>query len=362
MKKKQPLRVRIVRYAALISRRAREGHLPVPRQLGEMAALALLTGNGPGYYLTAGFYDRSVPFRDKRLHLGSKGYRARLATLNPMALRPFTQNKLVEKSVLTALGFPTPRFVGFLHPVTGRAADGRKLQNEAQFEAVIRDHCGRRLVFKILHGWAGQAFIAAQIHEVGGALRVSGLGTDDDSPPAEPEAFCRRLLAGQGSEGRLIEEYFDQHPRMAQFNPSSVNTCRIWVARARGGPARAVLGYLRIGRGNSLVDNQSAGGIVAPVDLESGVTRAAIDGLPERTSFARHPDHGAAIAGQSIPFWEEAKALAEDCVASFPGLRFAGTDVAVGPQGPVIIELNASPDREGAAFVGVPSGLAVPRN
>jgi hypothetical protein len=115
-----------------------------------------------------------------------------------------------------------------------------------------------------------------------------------------------------------------------------------------------------MGRGDSIVDNQSAGGIVAPIDLVTGAVGAAIDGLPERTRFERHPDHGAAIAGARIPTWAESKALAEACVWVFPGLRFAGVDVAIGPEGPVILELNASPDREGAAQVGIPSGDIVP--
>ena len=39
----------------------------------------------------------------------------------------------------------------------------------------------------------------------------------------------------------------------------------------------------------------------------------------------------------------------------FQGLKFAGVDVAVGPGGPVIVELNVNPDREGAAFTDIPT-------
>jgi glutathione synthase/RimK-type ligase-like ATP-grasp enzyme len=42
-------------------------------------------------------------------------------------------------------------------------------------------------------------------------------------------------------------------------------------------------------------------------------------------------------------------------VLAFPGIRFAGVDVAISQSGPIVIELNTSPDRIGAAFVGVPT-------
>ena len=47
--------------------------------------------------------------------------------------------------------------------------------------------------------------------------------------------------------------------------------------------------------------------------------------------------------------------LAEQSLMCFQGLKFAGVDVAVGPDGPVIVELNVNPDREGAAFTDIPT-------
>ena len=46
------------------------------------------------------------------------------------------------------------------------------------------------------------------------------------------------------------------------------------------------------------------------MDLQTGIQGRAIEGKPQREEFAVHPDHGARIEGQKIPFLEEAKALA----------------------------------------------------
>jgi hypothetical protein len=162
------------------------------------------------------------------------------------------------------------------------------------------------------------------------------------------------LVARLGDEPRVIEAYLDQHPAYAAFNPTSVNTMRIWVLR-RAGKTSARLGYLRIGRAGSLVDNHHAGGIVAPIDMETGRLSEGLDGNATRQTFSVHPDHGTRIEGTVLPMFAEARALAERCLTIFPYMNFAGMDVAMTPNGPAILEANVQPSRNGAAQVGIPT-------
>lgn len=353
---------RMRQYASIMRQRAAEpGNLAFWRQCAEIATLAAITGNGPGFYLMAGLYRAHIPWRDKLEHLNSAKYRRAVDGLNPPALRAISQHKLSEKCVFRSIGIPTPALIGFVHPVSGVTVDGNALCSAPQLESLVRRHAGKTLCFKLIRGWAGRGFVAATVHLEGGRLRLrlrSGAGVEDEA--LELAAFWDLLMQGHGKDGRLVEEYFEQHPDMARFNPSSLNTCRVWAIRRPEQSAKVVLAYLRMGREGSPVDNQSAGGIVAPIDLSSGRLAAALDGLATRHSFATHPDHGARIEGETIPFWEEAKQLAEHCLTVFPGLRFAGADIAIGPDGPVVIELNASPDREGAAFVDMPTARIFP--
>lgn len=350
-----PLR-KLGRYFELARSRALQGHESVTRQVVQMAALAAITGNGPGFYQMAGFWRKSVPWRDKRAHLGASAYRRRVRMLNPLEYRKITQNKLPEKALLSLLGFPTPPFVGFLHALTGRTALGAPLRSADDLARLLDAIGATRLCFKPSEGWGGKGIEIVDV-VMGAETSIVAVRTGARSGVAE---FVDRLLRGSRSSGFVIERYLRQHPDMAAFNPSSVNTCRVWVVREPDRPARIVLAYLRIGRGGSVVDNQSSGGIVAPIDLEGGNVGVAIDGLPTRVEYGLHPDHGAAIAGRVIPRWTEVKALAVECLGAVPHLRFAGLDIAVGPDGPVVLELNASPDREGAAFAGVPTGDVLP--
>jgi hypothetical protein len=246
--------------------------------------------------------------------------------------------------------------VGFLHPARGRAVDGRPLRGAEDLGRLVAESPHRRLCFKKAEGCGGKGFEMAEI--LGGTpLAVRRLRTGEEMDAA---AFVRLIVEKNGDVGTVVERALVQHAEMARFNPTSVNTCRIWISRVEPGPARVLLAYLRMGRGGALVDNQSSGGLVAPIDLQSGVLGPAIDGLPTRREFPVHPDHEAAIAGSRIPLWADVLSFAAECGDAIPALRFAGLDVALAEDGPMVLELNASPDREGAAFAGVPSGTVVP--
>jgi hypothetical protein len=146
-----------------------------------------------------------------------------------------------------------------------------------------------------------------------------------------------------------------QHEVLSKLNPTSVNTLRLWIRQNDDSTATVLLGFLRIGRSGAIVDNAGSGGMVTPVDLQSGVLRPAMNYSPERPTFSVHPDHGARIEGIRLPFFDDALALARSCVIAFPHIRFAGVDVAIAPDGPKMIELNVSPDLTNAAVVGFPS-------
>jgi len=355
MKDDAGLAQKLMLYWSLAERRARDGHESEFRQFFQVAALAIASGNGPGFYQMAGFWRKSVSWREKRAHLSAAAYRRRVLGLNPLQYGKVTQNKLSEKGLLSLLGFPTPAFVGYFHPLFGRTASGDWLRDGEHLVRLLDRLDATRLCFKPIEGWGGKGIeIVEVVRSDPVSLRLLRTGRC-----MEIVEFAREVLV-RNAAGMLVERHLEQHPAMAEFNPSSVNTCRIWVVRGAGEPAKIALAYLRIGRGNSIVDNQSSGGIVAPIDLETGITGVAIDGLPTRIEFAVHPDHGAPIAGRVIPFWPEVMALAREELGAVPRLRFAGLDVAVGSNGPVVLELNASPDREGAAFAGIPSGDVLP--
>jgi hypothetical protein len=331
---------------------ARQGHLSYLRQACEMAVLKLRHGIGVNYYQTAGFFRQNIPWTDKAAHLGARDVVTRLDRLNPPPYRKLSQHKLAEKALLTLLGVPTPAYLGYAHPVAGRTASGLPLRTLDEFERFIDTMACDRVCFKLLEGQGGRGFLAAERVKTAEGTELRALV---DAESLTVRAFFERHIASV-ARGRLIEEYLQQHPSYTAFNATSVNTLRVLAYAPEGGRASVLGAYLRIGRAGSLVDNHEAGGIIAPVDLDTGTLRAAADGLPTHHIYRNHPDSGHPIEGIRLELWHDAMELAATALTVFPETRLAGMDIAVTATGPVVIELNNYPGLDGVGVSNLQLG------
>ena len=338
---------------ARMRRRAREGGLPYWRQAVEMLWLKLTRDVGVHYYHTARMWRRDMPWHEKVGHLGTAAYERALESANPLPYRKLSQHKLPEKALLTLLGIPTPRFLGFAHPVGGRTPEGAPLETREDFARFIAGVGEERLCFKLMEGHSGSGFVAARIVHGPGGPMLTHLGGHEPLTPAE--FYDRYVVTARA--GRLIEAFLDQHPDLAWFNETSVNTLRLLVYARPGERAHVVGAYLRIGRQGAIVDNHGAGGILAGVDLATGRVGIAYDTAHE--PHTHHPDTGRPIEGRVLPYWAESKALAERTLDAFPMMRFAGFDVAVTPTGPAVIEINNFPGTDGVACTNLQLGKVI---
>lgn len=153
------------------------------------------------------------------------------------------------------------------------------------------------------------------------------------------ESFLLQFLGEKGLS--ILEAPIVQHPHLAALHSQSVNTLRIVTDRVDG---RVWIAYalLKIGRGNTVCDNSSQGGMFCRMDLHTGqICTVAVDDA--MTTYERHPDTGVAFKGYSIPFFTQALTLVMDASAVIPQIGHIGWDVAITPHGPVIVEGNADP-------------------
>jgi len=90
----------------------------------------------------------------------------------------------------------------------------------------------------------------------------------------------------------------------------------------------------------AVTDNMTRGSVAFPIDLETGrMTQGDIYPLGAR--FDRHPANGHQVVGVEIAFWKETLALCKAAHArAFHTYPTVGWDVAVTPDGPVLIEMN----------------------
>lgn len=136
----------------------------------------------------------------------------------------------------------------------------------------------------------------------------------------------------------VVEQMIVQAEELAAFNPSSVNTLRVVTLKLKD---RVVIFYpvLRTGVGSSIVDNASSGGIIAPVDAQTGiVTGCAKD--EKGNCYIRHPNSKVVYPGFQVPRWQEAVSFVTELAYVVETNHYVGWDLALTQDGWVMVEGN----------------------
>lgn len=144
----------------------------------------------------------------------------------------------------------------------------------------------------------------------------------------------------------LVEERLRACKEIEDFHPQSLNTIRVYSI-SKDGRCELVAAELRIGVGDSVIDNASAGGIVAAIDLETGnIIGDGADKAGNR--YKAHPDTGKVFKGFVIPNWQKVVDTCKEMSAVVPEMVFGGWDICVLPNGNVeMMEVNSYPNVSG---------------
>ena len=143
----------------------------------------------------------------------------------------------------------------------------------------------------------------------------------------------------------IIEECVHQSECMSGLNPSSVNTVRcITFMTSQGikiGPC-----FLKVGQGDSFVDNGGKGGILIGINSQNGILDT--DGYDEfLRKYKKHPNTGTEFSGYQLPEWNQMINIVKEMSMQVPNVRYIGWDMAHTDSGWVVIEGNG-----GGQFIG----------
>lgn len=186
----------------------------------------------------------------------------------------------------------------------------------------------------------GRPLIAKPINGEGGT-GVTALGTVADG------AMLRDVLGGlRGPSDRLwlVQPLVNCHPALADIVLKALPTVRIVTILDEAGRPEVVSATFRCAsKPAAQVDNMKAGGLIAPVDLATGMLGTACFGYGGGDHDV-HPVTGGAITGRSLPDWPAATELAVRAHdEAFAAYALVGWDIALTGQGPLLIEGNAKP-------------------
>ncbi|HEU0205360.1 MAG TPA: sugar-transfer associated ATP-grasp domain-containing protein [Pseudolysinimonas sp.] len=209
--------------------------------------------------------------------------------------------------------------------------------DKIEFNRLFADYLGREWIdLRQSDAAAVSAFmerhptvILKPVDELGG----HGVEKVDASTIGDLHAFVSRALEARQF---LLEECLTQHPELARLNPSSVNTLRLITFR-KDDRVELLASALKIGNGGA-IDNFSDGGMYTMVDDSGRTLSAAFDGAGH--SYSVHPRSGVPILGFEVPLFREAVALVAKAARVVLEIPYVGWDVAIRPDGPVLIEGN----------------------
>jgi hypothetical protein len=344
----------LVNYIEILSSLGRDdGNKSGGRQFLEMLLMYVWSRLGPGYYLKAQLYKQDSSWKNALGYLSYKQYYKRVSQLNSRLYQRSSQNKVIEKAILTAYGQPTPQLLGHYHGQNGLTANGKNLRTLSDLSNLLNSlEANSRVCFKLTESWGGRGFRAFDCKAENSVVDLA-----TEAVLSHRELFDQTISDEVG--GILIERYLEQHPRLAAYNESSANTVRVLVRQMEDGSVVCLGAFLRVGRAGSLIDNGDAGGIIFPLDLHSGRIQAGFSTKSFGTFFPAHPDSGVAMEGEVLYGFQEALELSRQVLHAFPEINFAGADIAITAQGPVVLEINVLPDYIDFAICQLPSKKAL---
>lgn len=159
------------------------------------------------------------------------------------------------------------------------------------------------------------------------------------SPQETDREEIKKIISNCG-ENFIVQKLIRQHPVLAQFNPTSVNTIRT-ISFLFDNEVHILSSALRIGGKGSKVDNFSQGGYMCQILPNGYMAELAYDN--DHNSYLSLPG-SEAFAVVKIPSYDKIIEIIIEEAAQKPHFKIIGWDFTVSPEGePIMIEYNTAP-------------------
>lgn len=290
----------------------------------------------PEYY-ALGLYDPELSREQKRQHVGRISSWELNESMNLPKLtesRVFCNDKVMYTALLAQLGLPTTETQAVVHatrnygdvPALRSAEDLRHfLLNDAQFPLFGKPAEGRAAIgTAMLTGIEDDQIVLSNGRRIG------------------LETFCKEIWADY-HDGYILQTCLVQHERLRGMAGNAVSTLRVVTVRDSD-EARVLYALWKVPSPDAMSDNfWQSGSMVAAVD-ETGRVGSCWYGMGrDRSRIDTHPVSGERFDAVQIPQWDDFQRVASEAHGLFPEFGLVGWDIAITPEGPVIVEFNENP-------------------
>lgn len=309
-------------------------------QVSEIIAMGL----GPGklmprdYYYYGLYDDGRFSAEDKRAFVGARVQRSIHLKSSARDWWAIAHDKLLCYALLDGLAAPTPTSVALYHGRRSFAAVP-VLRNGEALAAHLRGAMAYPFFAKPITGmWSVGSVLVERYDEANDSLVFSNgaVATVDDFV-ALAQTFEQ--------DGYLFQELLVPHPAAAAICGRRLSTVRVVIGLGRE-RTEIFHAIWKIPTGDHAADNfWRTGNMLGQVDVANGTVLRAVQGVGvDHREVSHHPDTGAVITGATLPDWEAAKALCLKHAEALSGIKLQAWDIALCPDGPVVMEVNIGGD------------------
>ncbi len=261
------------------------------------------------------------------------------AAHNPKSLAFLTEDKAFFYGYCQGVGIPVPRLYAVYHRRGGHAASGRLLRERGEWRQLLLEELPDAFVIKPSKGVYARGLLVL--------ARQGGLFTDQSGERLTADQVLDRLDADKSYDTWVIQQRAENHPRLAELSATrSVQTARTVTFVGIDRRPQVLFACFKVVASDHASDNfdyGNSGNLLANVDLAKGTLEKVVGkaksgiGLDPHT---HHPRTGIPLDGFALPHWPAVLRCAEEAALKFWPLRTIGWDIAIGPEGPVILEGN----------------------
>lgn len=247
-----------------------------------------------------------------------------------MTWQATTEDKWLCSHILEKSGVPTPATLAVIDKTERRYIGTQKITSADQLRAFATSRGAVPFFGKENRGICSfGAFLVEAADSAGLILKGHGRVAYDEVM----EKFI-------GETPYLLQSLQKNHAFLQQFTPN-LATVRVCILNGKQG-VRIPFAILKLPSASNVADSfWRPGNLACALDVGTGKIVKARSrnpfGVAEHT---HHPETGAPLVGEVLPMWDSVIELARVCAPIFHAVRYQSMDIAITPNGPVLIEIN----------------------
>ena len=247
-------------------------------------------------------------------------------------------NKIASCSYLSAYGLP-------IIPILAVYCDNLKTGaanlacNEQQLHNILTDAANYPMFGKPAEGLQSLGSIGLQRY----LPQKESVETHEGRVIAL-DVFIDRLRTHYPT-GYLFQKFVSPHVAIRALCGDRLATVRIITLTTEAGP-KVFRACWKIPAGANTADNYwRKGNLLAKIDIAQGQVLRVLSGSGlDLVEHSRHPDTDAQLIGFQIPHWQRMRDIVIEAARLMRHVPLIGWDVTALDEGPVIVEMNESPD------------------